>query len=118
MTNEQLDEHLAAISKDVAVALLGEPNPKLSKGDKLRWGNKGSRSLDASEGLWYDFEAGTGGDALELVAIQCQTDRRGAMQWLRDNGFLPESPNRRTVGHFKRRSGSTYPTGRSSTRGT
>ena len=50
MTNEQLNKHLVAISKDVAVALWGEPNAKRSKGDKLRWGNKGSKSLDADKG--------------------------------------------------------------------
>ena len=104
MTNEKLNEHLVAISKDVAVALWGEPNAKLSKGDKLRWGNKGSRSLDAGEGLWYDFEANTGGDVLALVAIQCKTDRRGAIQWLKDSGYWIESPPRRNMGHFKRRS--------------
>ena len=64
MTNEQLNKHLAAISKDVAVALWGEPNAKLSKGDKLRWGNKGSKSLDADKGQWKDFDGGPGGGVL------------------------------------------------------
>ena len=51
MTSDQLNDQLAAISKDVAVMLWGGPNHRLSKGDRWRWGNKGSKSLDADKGF-------------------------------------------------------------------
>ena len=94
----------AQLMPDVARALLGEPNPKLTKGDKWRYRNRGSLSVDVKEGRWHDFEAVRGGGVLELVQRELQTDKRGAIQWLRDNGHLPESPPRRNMGHFKRRS--------------
>ena len=93
----------AKLMPDVARALLGEPNAKLTKGDKWRYRNKGSLSVDVKEGQWNDFEAGQGGGVLELVEVERQTDRAGAIQWLKDNGHLPKSPTRR-VGRFKRRS--------------
>ena len=97
-------QKLATISKDVAVALWGEPNARLSKGDKLRWGNKGSKSLEADKGVWKDFEADTGGGVLTLIERECQTDREGAKKWLRDNGYWVGSPISRNVGRSARRS--------------
>ena len=99
-----MSDKWAAISKEVAVALWGAPNARLSRGDRWRWGNKGSKSLDADKGLWKDFEADTGGGVLELVEIECQTDRRGAIQWLKDNGYWIESSPRHNVGRFQRQS--------------
>ena len=46
----------ATLMPDVAKALMGEPNPKLSKGDRWRYGTKGSLSVDVEHGQWYDFE--------------------------------------------------------------
>ena len=103
----------AKLMPDVARALLGEPNPKLTKGDKWRYRNKGSLSINVKEGRWHDFEADTGGLVLDLIERECQTDRAGAIQWLKDNGHLAESPTRR-VGRFKRRS--SRPTQRHRTR--
>ena len=95
----------AAISKDVAEAFWGAPNQRLSKDDKLRWGSKGSKSLDADKGTWHDFEADTGGGVLGLVERELQTDRRGALDWLRDRGLIEDRPAaKRNVGRFKRRS--------------
>lgn len=97
-------DHWAAISKDVAILLWGEPNPRLSKGDKLRWGTRGSKSLDASKGLWKDFETDQGGGVLDLVERERQTDRARAIQWLKDNSFIEDrKPTRRIEGTFKRR---------------
>ena len=106
MTGDKLTNDLwAAISKDVAILLWGEPNSRLSKGDKLRWGTRGSKSLDTSKGLWKDFETDRGGGVLDLVERERQTDRARAIQWLKDNDFLSESPHRRTERHFNGRSG-------------
>ena len=94
----------AKLMPDVAKALLGEPNPKLTKGDKWRYRNKGSLSVNVKEGRWHDFEADTGGLVLDLIERECQTDRAGAIQWLKDNGHLAESPISRNVGRSARRS--------------
>ena len=56
--------------EDLALHLLGAPNKKLSTRDELRFGNKGSTSVNiggAEPGVWYDHEAATGGGALELI---------------------------------------------------
>lgn len=106
MTSDQLkNDPWAAISKDVAVILWGEPNPRLSKGDHWRWKKKGSKSLDANKGWWYDFEAHRGGDVLGLVETELQTDRKGAIQWLKDKGQLPETASRHNVERSARQSG-------------
>ena len=60
--------------EDLAVALLGEPNLRLSdpaRGD-LRFGRRGSMSVKVPPhpraGVWYDFEAGVGGGVGALAA--------------------------------------------------
>ena len=101
MTSDHLtSDQWAAISPAVAKHFWGDPNPRLSRGDKWRWGNNGSKSLEVDKGIWKDFEADRGGGVIDLVMIEEQTDRAGAIQWLKDNGDLPESSPRRTVGTF------------------
>ena len=91
----------ASVMPDVAKALLGDPNPRQSKSDKWRWGNKGSLSVDVERGQWFDFEADTGGGVLEFVERERQTDRKGAIQWLTDNGFIEDQkPIRRNFKTF------------------
>ena len=105
MTSDHLtSDQWAAISPAVAKHFWGDPNPRLSRGDKWRWGNNGSKSLEVDKGIWKDFEADRGGGVIDLVMIEEQTNRAGAIQWLKDNGDLPESSPRRNVGRFKRRS--------------
>ena len=96
----------AQFMPDVARALLGEPNGRLSKGDRWRYGNKGSLSVDVKRGTWKDFEADRGGGVIDLVMIEEQTDRARSIQWLRDNGFVEHRPTaKRNVGRSKGRSG-------------
>jgi hypothetical protein len=55
---------------DVAVALLGEPNRRLSSRRQLRFGNKGSVAVEIAgpkAGQWYDYENGIGGDLFDLI---------------------------------------------------
>ena len=93
----------AQLMPDVARALLGEPNAKLTKDDNWRYGNKGSLSVDVDKGQWHDFEADTNGGVIALVEAELQTDRRGALDWLKREGYISESP-RRNVNRFKERS--------------
>ena len=45
----------------IAIEAFGEVNAKLSKYDQLRFGNKGSVSVNLISGQWYDFSSGEGG---------------------------------------------------------
>lgn len=86
------DTDWAKIAEPVAVALLGDPSRKTSKA--IRWGRKGSFSLNTETGIWTDFEAGgESGGVLALVMRERRTDRTGGVQWLQDQGFI--SPQNR-----------------------
>jgi putative DNA primase/helicase len=55
---------------DLATHLLGHPNRLMSSNRQLRFGNKGSLSVEVSgakAGLWYDHESSEGGDLLSLI---------------------------------------------------
>jgi hypothetical protein len=51
----------ASIIEPVARELLGEPNGKLSNGKELRFGTRGSMSVDLEKGVWFDNETKQGG---------------------------------------------------------
>jgi hypothetical protein len=61
---------LAHRASDLAVALLGLPNPKIKSKGELRYGSKGSFSVTVAgskAGVWCDNESGEGGDMLALI---------------------------------------------------
>lgn len=69
---EPLRSTLRARACEVGIALLGEPNWKLSTKERLRWGTKGSLELFISgrkAGFLYDFEAGVGSDLLARIQL-------------------------------------------------
>jgi Protein of unknown function (DUF3987) len=80
---------LRALIEPVARRLLGEPNRKVSTKTVLRFGARGSLSIDLAKGTFYDHEIGEGGGVLDL--IQRETGRTGAsrFEWLIEEGFLP-----------------------------
>jgi len=53
--------------EELAQTLLGDPNKKLSDRSQLRFGSKGSVSVNLRTGQWYSHEAGKGGGAFELI---------------------------------------------------
>ena len=77
-----------SIAGPVAHALLGDPNPRLSRQREYRYGQHGSLRIDLERGIWNDFEAGEGGGVLDLVMRECRCDTAGAMGWLEHQGFL------------------------------
>ena len=85
-----------AITEAVARQLKGEPNARLSSRRELRWGSHGSFKLaidGQNAGLWNDWEAGEGGrGAIRLAAYLLGTDRDGALDWLRQSGYLSGRP--------------------------
>jgi hypothetical protein len=54
---------------ELAALAWGAPNDKLSRDDKLRFGSKGSKSLDLREGIWFDHEARMGGGFVKLFEL-------------------------------------------------
>ena len=89
-----------AITEAVARQLKGEPNARLSNRRELRWGRRGSFQLNTdgpAEGRWKDWESGQGGrGAVSLAEYLLGTDRSGALDWLRQGGYLSERLPSRT----------------------
>lgn len=79
---DNLAQHMAPVAR----ALLGEPNRALSSGGALRYGNKGSLSVDMDKGSFYDHEEGVGGGVLDLIVRERDTDLAGAFNFLREIG--------------------------------
>jgi hypothetical protein len=46
---------------------LGEFNKPMSSREQLRYGTKGSLSVDIKKGTFFDYEAGQGGGVLDLI---------------------------------------------------
>jgi putative DNA primase/helicase len=96
------DEVRAALNADAAAivrAVLGEPNAALSNRRSLRFGNKGSKSVEVEGpkcGTWFDHETREGGDLFDLIdrEYQCGGDfptivaRAAAL-----TGVSPKPPN-------------------------
>ena len=82
--------NLGSLLEPIARALLGEPNRQLSKPREWRYGTHGSLSVDLDAGRWYDHEAGSGGGALDLIQRHQNTNKAGALKWLRDKRLLLE----------------------------
>ena len=86
-----------ALMPDVARALLGEPNRRLSTARELRYGTHGSLAVHVGgeySGTWRDHEAGEGGGVLALVMRERGGSERDALAWLREGGFLDGEPAR------------------------
>jgi hypothetical protein len=65
----------------------GEPNRAQSTRSELRWRGKGSFALHLTgsrAGRWDDYEAGTGGDSLDLIRAEIGCDLPGAIRWAAD----------------------------------
>lgn len=58
-----LGDHIEAVARHY----WGEPNVKLSNGTELRFGTKGSKSVNLEKGCWYDHENDFGGKVVDLV---------------------------------------------------
>jgi AAA domain len=77
---------------DVARALLGPPNRKLCKMHELRWGERGSLSVDIRKGVWRDHETGQGGGTIKLVMRELKLATPAeAARWLEDHEYIQSS---------------------------
>ena len=86
-----------AITEATARQLKGEPNARLSNRRELRWGSHGSFKLTIEGqdiGSWYDWEAREGGRGpIRLAEYLLSIDRDGALNWLRQKGYLGGHPS-------------------------
>ena len=74
--------------ESVAREVLGEPNMALSSKRELRWGSRGSVSVDLEKGVWMDHEAGEGGGVLDFLArYENLTEARDAFEWMERKGI-------------------------------
>jgi RecA-family ATPase len=83
----------------VARALLGDPNAALSKPRELRFGARGSLSVNLDKGIWHDHEASAGGGVLDLIRRETGAENGAAIEWLRDRGLIEaaEPPRRARI---------------------
>ena len=70
----------------VARELLGEPNPHHGKPGELRYGTRGSLSVDVGNGRWFDHERRIGGGVLELIIRERGGTKAEARRWLKERG--------------------------------
>ena len=81
---------LATLMEPTARLLLGDPNPRLSTPRELRWGRKGSLSVNVDRGIWRDHSTEAGGGVLALIAQETGAATPAeCLQWLRNAGLLP-----------------------------
>ena len=78
----------APLTHDVALALLGEPNPAYSSKTELRYGSKGSLAIDLTKGVYHDHETDDSGGVLGLIQRERGVDKNEAITWLVDHGFI------------------------------
>jgi hypothetical protein len=78
----------------VAREILGEPNRALSSAHELRFGSRGSLSVDLRKGTWFDHEAGEGGGLFDFLRVRegcCEA--KDSLEWLERKGFKPRRKN-------------------------
>src|SRR5438874_8252655 len=80
------DEDLRGLMGEVARILLGTPNRGLSRGKEMRYGTRGSLSIDLAKGVWRDHETGEGGGVLDLIERETQLRGDARFDWLRESG--------------------------------
>jgi putative DNA primase/helicase len=73
--------------EQVARLLLGKPNADQSKPGNLRFGSRGSLSVDLKQGVWHDHESGQGGGVLDLIERTLGLSGRAAVDWLERQGI-------------------------------
>lgn len=95
MEQEREGPPLADLMEAVAREILGEPNTALSSKRELRWGTRGSVSVDLEKGVWWDHEAGEGGGVLDMLARwENIREAREAFEWMEQKGIREKANGR------------------------
>lgn len=63
--------------------------PSFSTQHELRFGTKGSLSINTKDNTWFDFEAQTGGGMLDFL-VHCgkAKSQQDAAKWLEEHGLI------------------------------
>ncbi|KFX81387.1 hypothetical protein KR99_23585, partial [Ralstonia solanacearum] len=77
--------------QEVATLLFGEPTER--KANELRYGTRGSLSIDLESGVWHDHEANAGGGVLALIERETGNAGRAAIAWMEENGIVAANDN-------------------------
>ena len=85
----------ASLMPEVARLLLPE-EPTSKTAQQWRYGSKGSLAVYLDKGTWHCFEAGNGGGVLDLIKRELKCTQATALDWLRNQGLLPEKSPHRT----------------------
>jgi hypothetical protein len=80
--SEAFAHQLASGIEAAAVHFWGDPAQRLN--GELRWGARGSKSVDLTKGVWCDHEAGTGGGVMALVERENGMKGSEAVRYLRN----------------------------------
>lgn len=81
--NEAFAASLASSIEVVSKHFWGDPEKSLCTSAELRWGARGSKSVDLEKGVWHDHEAGVGGGVLDLVANETRLKGKDAVEYLK-----------------------------------
>jgi hypothetical protein len=78
-----------ALMEPVARHFFGDPNIALSKqGKDLRWGARGSLSVNCEKGTWFNHETNAGGGVLDMIRSETGRDHANCIAWLRQQKFI------------------------------
>ena len=72
--------------RDTAEKIFGDVNSKLSKHHQLRFGNKGSVSVNLQSGQWYDFSSGDGGNLYKFCKNEVTFEKKTNTDPIKANG--------------------------------
>lgn len=91
LSSQEINELLTHQIEPLAEHLLGTPN-KMSTANDLRYGSRGSLSINTNNGLWFNHETDEKGNALQLIASQKGfNDFKDTMAYARDFLNHPDS---------------------------
>ena len=83
------DTLVPAIIDDVAHELMSGQRIFHDTDSEVRFGNRGSFSVNKQLGTFYDHEQQIGGGLLEMICHLCGFEKHGeAFNWLREKGFI------------------------------
>ena len=89
-TEIDFDSFAPQIINDVAHELMRDRTQFFHETEiEIRFGNRGSFSVNKHHGTFYDFEQDVGGGMLDMIVHLCGFERKSqAVDWLQEKGFL------------------------------
>ena len=93
LSSQEINDALVVQIEPLAKRLLGTPS-RMSTANNLRFGSKGSLSINVADGLWYSFETGEKGNVLQLITAQMGfSDFKDTLDYAKDFLNCPDTVN-------------------------